>query len=468
MIPPSRSEASCTASSSPGTARTQDHRYAVREIFREFFPAYAKRHPVSFHKQKVVNAIMSCGTGELGYTVSVCPECQGVQIRGDTCGNRNCPSCGLTRQLQWRAQREAEHIYGIPYYHVVFTLPHVLTDLIIQNQKALLDLLFRSASRSMLDLCCEKHGMIPGIVMVLHTCGGNMLPHYHIHMLVSGGGLTPDKASFIRLREKQFFLPAKLLASRYRSIYLTSLKQLHDDNVLLFTGHAQKYRNSYEWKELVNKCYGTDWNVEIKRYPPAQGPCTRGDDPKNPSNTAGSFADYAMKRMASPARIPVSTDASEAPAVQNPPEIDAVHQYMAQYTNRTAVTDDRILSCSSSSVVIECKVHHRGGYTTKEPLALSPDEFIRRFLLNITPKGFARTRFAGFLAGCVKAKSLALIREILEQEQPPNPTKEMKAAELVHFFYGEEFSLCPVCHVPMKVLGHRLCEVRAAVRIRAS
>ena len=140
----------------------------------------------------MVSAIMSCGTGELGYTVSVCPQCQGAQIRGDTCGNRNCPSCGLTRQIQWRAQREAEHIYGIPYYHVVFTLPHLLTDLIIQNQKSLLDLLFLSASPSMLDLCGEKHGMTPGIVMVLHTCEGNMLPHYHIHCLISEGGYSDD------------------------------------------------------------------------------------------------------------------------------------------------------------------------------------------------------------------------------------------------------------------------------------
>lgn len=446
----------------------EGRRYAVREIFREFFPAYAKEHPVSFHQQKVINAIMACGTGELGYTVSVCPQCRGAQTRGDTCGNRNCPSCGLTRQLQWRAQREAEHIYGIPYYHVVFTLPHVLTDLIFQNQKALLDLLFRSASRSMLDLCSEEHGMTPGIVMVLHTCGGNMLPHFHIHMLVSGGGLTPDKASFVRLREGQFFLSSKLLAGRYRRIYMSSLKQFRDDNALSFSGHAQKYRNSYEWKELVDKCYSTDWNVDIKPYPPAQEPCTRGDDPKKPSNIAGTFADYTMKRLAGTERIPGSTDASEVSAVQDPPEIDAVHQYMAQYTNRTAVTDDRILSRSSASVVIECKVHHRGGYTTKKPMTLSPEEFIRRFLLNILPKGFARTRFAGFLAGCVKARNLALIRELLDQEHPLNPTKEMKAAELVLFFYGNDFSLCPACHVPMKVLGHRLCEGRAVARIRAS
>ena len=198
--------------------------------------------------------------------------------------------------------------------------------------------------------------------------------------------------------------------------------------------------------------------MEIKPYPPAQRPCTRGDDPKKPFNTAGAFADYAMKRIAAPVRIHGSADASEASAVQEPPVIDAVHQYMAQYTNRTAVTDDRILSCSSTSVVIEYKVHHRGGYTTKEPLALSPDELIRRFLLNIPPKGFARTRFAGFLAGCVKARNLALIRGLLDQEQPLNPTKEMKAAELVLFFYGNDLSLWSACHLPMKVLGHRLCE----------
>lgn len=416
-----------------------------------------------------VEKMINCGDPSFGGAMYGCPTCGNMKFVQFRCHSRFCPTCGNKYSME-RTTRMSFKLINVTHRHCVFTIDENLRPYFLKD-RSLLNCLFHAVTSVVTRLfhnMNKSKNFTPGFIMVLHTFGRDLKWNPHIHMLISGGGLTQDKTSFIRLREGQFFLPAKLLASRYRSIYMSSLKQLRDDNTLSYSGHAQKYRNSYEWKELVDKCYGTDWNVEIKPYPPSQGSCTRGDDPKKPSNAAGAFADYAMKKMAAPARIPGSTDTSEALAVQDPPGIDAVHQYMAQYTNRTAVTDDRILSCSSTSVVIECKVHHRGGYTTKEPLNLSPDEFIRRLLLNILPKGFARTRFAGFLAGCVKARNLALIRELLDQEQPLNPTKEMKAAELVLFFYGNDFSLCPACHVPMKVLGHRLGEGRATSKIRAS
>ena len=482
MVPPSRAEAAekkppATAGSPllPAPGAADEKRYAVRDIFRAHYPEYAKAHAVPPYQDKVMQALMKCGTGELGYTVSACTECPEKQIHADTCGNRNCPSCGLIAQLKWRALREGELIHGIPYYHVVFTLPHGLTDLIGQNQKTLLGLLFRSSSKSVLELCGERHGMVPGIVMVLHTCGSNMLPHYHIHMLVSGGGLTPAKDSFVRLKEGGFFLPAKLLAKRYRALFMSSLKQMHQDGGLSFTGFAKKYRNSFEWKELVDKCYGTDWNVEVKEYPPASEASGTGGRPSAPSNTAGRFADYAMEKVASPGRIrthtcPPPDGGSKGCRVSSDggPGVDDVCQYLAQYTNRTAITDSRILGCEDQYVTLLCKVHHRGGHTTKRPLRLEVDEFIRRFLANILPKGFAKTRFSGFLAGCVKTKNLALIRKLLGQKQPSTPVKDMKAAELVCYFYGMDFSRCPACHAKMRVLGHRLSEKQAVAKIRGS
>ena len=473
MIPPSRAEAGSSGASPSGrtglAAAREGKRFSVRDIFREHYPEYAMAHDIPFHKRKVMEALMACGTGELGYTVSECRECHETQIHADTCGNRNCPSCGLVRQLRWRALREAELVYGIPYFHVVFTLPHGLTDLIGQNQKPLLDLLFQSSARSVSSLCLEKHGMVPGILMVLHTCGGNLLPHYHIHMLVSGGGLTPDKSSFVRLREGAFFLPAKLLAARYRGLFMSSMERMHGDGELSFDGYAQKYRNSFEWKELVKKCCGTDWNVEIRAYPPCHEPRTAGNVPGTPSNTAGVFADYAMEKPASPERVSAShgTPGSGGPDgdADRGPGIAGVCQYLSQYTNCTAVTDTRILSCGEQHVTIECKVHHRGGYTTKEPLKLTAGEFIRRFLLNILPERFSRIRYSGFLAGCVKNSNLALIRELLEQEQPPKPTLEMKAAELVIFFYGVDFSKCPACGGRMDITDRRLRESEAVGKI---
>lgn len=482
MIPRSRAE---TGQMIPGTSgasllplpdKKDEKRYAVRDIFRAHYPEYAKAHAVPPYQDKVMQAIMKCGTGELGYTVSVCTECPERQIHADTCGNRHCPSCGLISQMKWRALREEELIYGIPYYHVVFTLLHDLTDLIARNQKLLLGLLFRSSSKSVLELCGEKHGMNPGIVMVLHPSGSNMLPHYHIHMLVSGGGLTPAKDSFVCLKEGGFFLPAKLLANRYRSLFMSSLKQMREDDKLSFTGFAKKYRNSFEWKELVDKCYDMEWNVEIRSLPPVQDPSKAGNSPGTPANAAGIFADYAMEKAVPPGRLQKTlslppdggSPGTSGPGSGSGPGVDDVYQYLAQYTNRAAITDSRILDCGDQYVTFICKVHHRGCRTTKTPLRLKVDEFIRRFLANILPKGFAKVRFAGFLAGCVKTKNLALIRQLLGQQPPSDTVKDMKADELVRHFYGRDFSRCPVCHAKMLVLGHRLSEKQADAKIRAS
>lgn len=191
-------------------------------------------------------------------------------------------------------------------------------------------------------------------------------------VLVSGGGLTKDKTRFKRCLSNGFFLPLNAVTKVYRGKFMDGLKKLHDSEKLHYYHDAQKFRNSYEWKELLNTCYRTAWNVEIKPLAPI----------KKDGNAAG-----------------------------DKETTDNAVSYFARYTNRTAISNSRILSYDREKVTFRYKDYQGSSYTMKE-MTISTDEFIRRFLMHLLPPGFCRVRSAGFLACCIRKKSLELIYEL--------------------------------------------------------
>lgn len=431
------------------------HRYAIRDIFREHFDGYVSENPVPFYKDKAVRAMMKCGTGELGYSLSVCTSCGKIQMSADKCGCRYCSQCGYLRKTCWVEERKSELIEGIPYFHVVFTVPHELNTLIYQNQRVLLNNLFRSVSHTILELCAERKMMVPGIVMALHTFGSAMTLHYHIHMLVSGGGLSLDKKKFKVQKSKGFFLPIKVVCARYRALFLQNLKKLHDSNKLEYFGEAEKYRNSYEWKGLLDSCYQKDWNVEIKKYfSPASAGSAQTD-------TAGNFSRYVNRNAISSENITRNGNTN----LPDVPDVEAAENYLAEYCSRSAITDNRIRSADDKKVSFEYKDYRSGG--ERKIMTLSVHEFIRRFLLHILPKGTQKIRYGGFLAGSVKARSLALIRKLLKLEPRKNPVKGMTSSQLVKHLYGIDFSICPNCSSELSSAGHRMNSRRTAAAILA-
>lgn len=172
------------------------HNYAIRDLLKLNFSDYCLSHPVPEFKLKTLNAMINCKTGKLGYSLIHCSQCGKIEMRPCSCGNRNCPSCGYMEEKRWTAMRQAEVIPGIPYFHLVFTLPHTLADIMYQNQKDTLNLLFSAAKKTILELSMKKLKMTPGILMILHSFGSDLSLHYHLHVLVSGGGLTKDKTCF--------------------------------------------------------------------------------------------------------------------------------------------------------------------------------------------------------------------------------------------------------------------------------
>lgn len=402
-------------------------RHILRDFFTSSFPDYCRDHRVPEYKLKVMNSLISCKTGKLGYSLIRCDTCGRTEMRACACGNRNCPSCGYLNEKKWVALRQSEVIPGIPYFHLVFTLPHDLSTIMYQNQRTTLNLLFRSAADTVLTLAQDKLKMTPSLLIVLHTFGSDLSLHYHVHMLVSGGGLTKDTKEFKKCQSNSFFLPARALRSVYKGKFMDGLKRLHDGGILDYYNDAEKYRNSYVWKELLDTCYKTDWNVEIKPLSPVHE--------------------------------------KTASAAENESTDNAI-SYFARYTNRTAISDSRIEAWDDHGVRFRYKDYSGSSYSWKS-MDLSADEFIRRFLMHILPAGFMRVRSAGLLAGCVKKKNLILIHELLKRPYEESPVRHMKAVELIRYFYGRDVTVCEKCHTKLEIFS-RMSRISAVMFIRAS
>lgn len=403
-------------------------RYILRDFFISRFPMYCRSHQIQEEKLNIMNSLMACKTGKLGYTVIYCDTCKRKELRACGCGNRNCPSCGYLDEQKWVALRQAEIIPGIPYFHLIFTLPHELTALMYQNQKGTLDLLFRSVKDTLLTLSRKNLKMTPAILMILHTFGSQLSLHYHLHVLVSGGGLTMDKTGFKRCLSNTFFLPVKALKEVYRGKFMDGLKQLQSDGKLEFFNDSLKYRNYYAWKELLNTCYGKDWNVEIRPLAPVSGH-------KTSSRNGEENTDNAIT-------------------------------YFARYTNRTAISDNRVIRFNDETIWFRYKDYKGSNYSWKT-MMLAAEEFIRRFLMHILPSGFTRIRAAGLLAGCVRKKNLELVHRLLNIPYKESPVKKMDATELIRHFYGADVTLCKKCH--SKLEFYPRMDLLSAVRfIRAA
>lgn len=371
--------------------------YPIRSAFQTFFPAYRESHPVSDEQLKAAACISNCKTGKLGYSVSECPQCGYRKIHSCSCNNRDCPCCQAPLEKKWVMERNSELIPGIAYYHVVFTLPHELNPLILENQKALYDLLFSAASDSLVTLCRDRKymGATPGIVSVLHTWGQQLSFHPHLHVCLSGGGLTKD-GGFIETRHKGFIIPKPVLGKVFRGKFLNGLKALRGSGRLSFAGVASRLKNSYRWKEFIDHLYAVDWIPFLKETFNGNG--------------------------------------------------NAV-QYLARYAYRTAISNSRVEDVSTEGVMLRYTDY--ADRNEKKVLLLSGDEFIRRFLLHILPKGFHRVRFAGFLANCRKALCLTHIGNLRRTPYTGNPVRGKPISEILMMVYGTEVCSCPDCHVKM-------------------
>lgn len=355
---------------------------------------------------KIFHAILACRTSALGGHEDECSRCGHRAISFNSCRNRHCPKCQANARDRWLAARERD-LLPTRYVHVVFTLPHQLGPLALQNKQEIYRLLFRSTAETLLQVARDpKHlGAEIGFFSVLHTWNQQLLLHPHVHCVVPAGGLSADHTRWIPGRPN-FFLPVKVLGRVFRGKFVAGLRELHAAGKLGFHGGLVNLQAPKAFADMIRPLFRSDWVVYSKR--PFGG------------------AEHALR-------------------------------YLGCYTHRVAISNHRLISLKEGRVTFRwrdsaCK-------NKKRLMSLTVEEFLRRFFLHVLPRGFVRIRHFGWLAHRRRATLLPLCRQLLSSTDSPAPAGGAEAkSDSVRPLW-----LCPHCGGPM-VLLERLSPVQARLR----
>jgi hypothetical protein len=360
----------------------------IRRAGRRFIDRYEAS--LTWPQVKVLNAIERCRTAALGGHRDQCDRCGHQAISYNSCRNRHCPKCQTNARDKWLTARQQE-LLPVGYYHLVFSVPHTLVPLIWQNKKLLFKLLFEASAETLLEVAADRNhlGAKIGFLSVLHTWGQTLQPHPHVHCVVPGGGLSPDHLRWIRA-PNHFFLPVKVLSRVFRGKFVAGLRRAFRHRKLAFFGACLPLAQDKEFVAFLRTLFRQDWVV------------------------------YAKKPFGGPKHV--------------------LH-YLARYTHRVAISNHRLVEVTDANVTFRWKdyAHH----SKRRTMTLTVEEFLRRFLQHVLPRGFPRIRYFGLFANRRRGALLPLCRTLLAVEPPPLPATPAVTPILW---------LCPCCQGPMRVI----------------
>ena len=366
----------------------------IADIFREHGQDYLNNHFVSHEQIGVINDIINCRTAAKGGHIDLCNNCGHVQQSYNSCRNRHCPKCQTMTKEKWLNNRKAE-LLPVPYFHLVFTLPHELNPIILCNMSVLLSLLFSSVNEVIKAFSADPQWRLegkPGFVGVLHTWTQTMLDHFHLHCLIPGGVLSSDKTTWTPSKSNFLFKTSSLM-SAFRNVYIKGLQKLKNAGELKFPGNTAKYEDDAEFNRLIRIIAKKKW------------------------------CGYAKAPFSGP---------------------EKVLEYLGRYTHRVAISNYRIKSMEDGKVTFTWK--DRSDDDKTKLMTLEADEFIRRFLLHVLPKGFRKIRYFGFLSPRYKKENIRIIRELIGKNGDAfiPPIKET-TQEMMLRLTGKDINCCPVC-----------------------
>jgi hypothetical protein len=367
------------------------HRLELADIVRAHGARYRQTHRLARVQQAALRAIACCRTAALGGHRETCDRCGAVRLSYNSCRNRHCPKCQTLAKERWLAARRAE-LLPIPYFHVVFTLPHALNALAQGNPRVIDTLLFRAAADTLLTFGRDlRHlGGTIGITAILHTWGQNLTQHLHLHCLVTGGALAADRSRWIASRAS-FLFPVRALSRVFRAKYLAGLQRAFAAGELTFADGTAELADRPVFTRFLAPLRAQDWVVYAKR--PFAGP-------------------------------------------------EQVLEYLGRYTHRVALSNNRLVSLTDGVVRFHWKDY--ADHDRRKIMALAVDEFLRRFLLHVLPPGFMRIRHFGILANRARRATLAQCRQALGHP-PADDTPPEPVTVLMHRLTGVDFSRCPLC-----------------------
>lgn len=363
----------------------------VADIVRACGEAYRANHRVSFQQERVLRSIAACRTAALGGHVARCDRCGTRVISYCSCRNRHCPKCQTLAKQRW-LERECADLLDIDYWHLVFTLPHELNALAQGNPRVIYRLLFRAASQTLLEFGRNPRwlGGELGITMVLHTWGQRLDQHIHVHCVVTGGALSPDGERWIAAKPG-FLFPVRALSAVFRGKYIEALAQAYQDGELRFAGSTTPLADHRTFRGFLVTLNNHDWVVYAK--PPFAG-------------------------------------------------AEQVLAYLGRYTHRVAIANHRLVSFDNGEVRFLWRDYAHGNKT--RIMALSAEEFLRRFLLHTLPSGFVKIRHYGILGNRCRHQKVARCRTLLDQPAP-EPQQPESVEDMMLRLTGIDIQLCPVC-----------------------
>jgi hypothetical protein len=344
----------------------------VADVIRSHGAAFLDKHGSRLRpeQKKALHALAACRTAALGGHVERCLDCGHARIAYNSCRNRHCPKCQALHRAKWLA-REATYLLPVEYHHVVFTVPQEIAALASANPTAVYRLLFDAASATLREVAAnpERLGAQIGVLAVLHTWGQNLHHHPHLHCVVTGGGLSCDAQGRVEAPPRWvscrpgFFLPVRVLSRVFRGKFRAGLRRLFSEGTLVFPdrlaalGEPRKFAT---WQGLLGK---NEWVVHAK--PPFGGP-------------------------------------------------ERVLKYLARYTHRVAISNQRLLKMEAGQVTFRYKDYADPSVGRRvKTMTLSAEEFLRRFVEHVLPKGFVKIRHYGLLAQRRRKERLALCRGLL-------------------------------------------------------
>lgn len=387
----------------------------VADILRAHGEAFRRAHAghLSLGQLKVMSAIEACRTAELGGHVARCDGCERLAVSYNSCRNRHCPRCQGAAARAWLAERQAD-LLPVAYFHVVFTLPAQVAAIAFQNKAVVYDLLFKAAAQTLTTIAADpKHlGARIGLIGVLHTWGSALTHHPHVHCIVPGGGISLDGQRWVACR-KGFFLPVRVLSRLFRRLFLEKLTAAHARGALSFFGELSHLADPARFQAHLAPLRRAEWVVYAK--PPFGGPA-------------------------------------------------AVLAYLARYTHRVAISNSRLVAMDDHAVRFRWKDYRTAdpatGAVKIKTMALSPGEFIRRYLLHVLPAGFHRIRHYGLLAKGPRAPDLHRLRALIDgQGGELAPQSDIEPAPT-----EPEPQTCPGCGGRLRIIEvfRRGCTPRTA------
>ena len=330
-------------------------KYTIRDIFKAFGPVYIKNHNLSKEEWKVYNAIINCGTKELGYHICTCTDCGEEYFGFNSCRNRHCPMCQNYAREKW-IEKESSYLLDTKYFHVITTVPSELNEIAMYNKKIFYNILFKATSEAILELANDPKwlGAKVGITSILHTWGQTMELHPHIHSIVTGGGLNNNK--WVTCKEDYLF-KVQVLGSLFKKKFLAYLKHEFDNLKL-----KDDINNIKLFNKFLEPLYNKTWITYIE-----------------------------------------------------PPKGDATNvvEYVGRYSFRVAISNQRIKDISNNKVTFEYK-YYKDNSKIKE-MTITGEEFIRRFFLHILPDNFTKIKHYGLLANRDKKNYIRLCKLLISK-----------------------------------------------------